>query len=399
MSSNNVVPIPTSQSEIALPPDPPTSAPIVCDRLSGVGGILDRLACQSVFLVADPVAYEQSGASCMLKQILASRRVATFCEFRPNPCLETLQNGIERYRVAKPDIILAVGGGTAIDLAKLIGFCAVQTDDPVDCIKSPPVNPRRRIPLVVAPTTAGTGSEATQFAVVYVDGRKYSLAHDDLLPDYAIVDASLTESMPSGITAETGLDALCQAIESMWSIRSTDESIGYATEAIRLAWRHLPAAVQHPQQADRRAMCRAAHLAGKAINISRTTAPHAISYTITSKFGVPHGRAVALTLGAILAFNHEVTEADCNDPRGADHVQKTIDDIAHLIGCKTVDDAPQSIRKFMASLDCPTRLTDVGVTTDAQIDQIVEQVNVQRLANNPRRLASESLRVILQSIR
>lgn len=390
----------TSQTETELPKQNSLkNAPQVYDSLAAVGGILERLSCESVFLVADPVAYELSGASRVLQETFTSRRVKVFSEFRPNPNLKSLQDGIERYRAAQPDIILAVGGGTAIDLAKLIGFCAAQPGDPTDFITSPVINPRKGPPLIVAPTTAGTGSEATHFAVVYLGEQKYSMAHPYMLPDYAIVDSSLTESMPPNITSETGLDALSQAVESMWSIRSTDESIGYAAESIRLAWRHLEAAVQHPQEQDRHAMCRAAHLAGQAINISKTTAPHAISYTITSQFGVPHGRAVALTLGTVLTFNGDVTDSDCTDSRSADYVRKRIDEIVHLMGFETTHDTERGIQKFVASLDCPTRLSEIGITSDSQIEKIVERVNIERLANNPRQITSQSLREILQSIR
>ncbi len=392
--------IPHSASETGLSvSNDGNSVPTIYDCLDAVAGVLDRLSCESVLLVADPVAYEGSGASRVLEDALTSRRVVVFREFRPNPCLESLRDGIERYRAAQPDVILAVGGGTAIDLAKLIGFCAAQAVDPADAIKTPARTPCKGPPLIVAPTTAGTGSEATHFAVVYVGGRKHSLAHPYLLPEHAILDASLTETMPPDITAQTGLDALCQAIESMWSIHSTPESVGYATESILLAWRHLNAAVHHPSKEDRRAMCRAAHLAGKAINISKTTAPHAISYTITSQFSVPHGRAVALTLGAVLAFNADVTPTDCTDARGADHVRKTINDIVCSLDFKTAREAERGIQSFVASLGCPTRLNEVGVATDAQIEQIVARVNVERLANNPRRLARHSLTAILQSIR
>ncbi|MAG94076.1 MAG: alcohol dehydrogenase [Planctomycetaceae bacterium] len=373
--------------------------PAVYDRLAAVGEILDRLSCRSVFLVADPVAYEGSGAKRVLTPSLASRHVVVFREFRPNPCLESLKQGIESYQAAQADVILAVGGGTAIDLAKLIGYSAAQAADPADVIATLPSNPRKGLPLIVAPTTAGTGSEATHFAVVYKDGRKHSVAHPYLLPEHAIVDASLTETMPPNITAQSGLDALCQAIESMWSVHSTPASVDDATESIRLAWRHLNAAVHHPSKEDRRAMCRAAHLAGRAINISKTTAPHAISYTITSQFSVPHGRAVALTLGAVLAFNAGVSESECADPRGPAHVGKTINDIVRLLGFETARDAERGIQSFVASLDCPTRLSEVGVTTDSQIEEIAGSVNVERLANNPRRLTGTSLRAILKSIR
>ncbi len=128
------------------------------------------------------------------------------------------------------------------------------------------------------------------------------------------------------------------------------------------------------------------------VGISAASAGH-------SQLGVPHGCAVALTLGAVLAFNCHVTEADCNDSRGADYVRKTIDNIVRLLDFETGCDAERGIQSFVASLDCPTQLSEVGVTSDAQIEAIVQRVNVERLANNPRRLTNESLRAILASIR
>jgi alcohol dehydrogenase class IV len=367
--------------------------------LAEVGEILERLSVARVFFVVDEPAYAASGAAAILDPHFDARSVTEFSGFELNPKLHDVEHGISQFREARPDVVVALGGGTAIDLAKLIGTLAEQNDSAREIIQGRARIERAGPPLIAIPTTAGTGSEATHFAVAYVDGEKYSVACETMLPDYAIVDPSLTHSLPSAITAATGLDAFCQAIESMWSVHSTTQSLGYADEAIQLAWRHLAAAVRHPDTADRDAMCRAAHLAGQAINISKTTAPHAISYTITSQLGVPHGCAVALSLGAVLAFNSQVTEADCNDSRGADYVRTTINHIAGLLGFDSPYDAEPGIRRFVASLNCPTQLTEVGVTTNAQIEELVQCVNVERLANNPRRLTSESLRAILRSIR
>lgn len=367
--------------------------------LAEVGEILERLSVARVFFVVDGPAYAASGAAAILDPQFDTRPVTAFSGFELNPKLHDVEHGIAQFRAARPDVVVALGGGTAIDLAKLIGTLAEQYVPAREIIQGQARIERAGPPLIAIPTTAGTGSEATHFAVAYVDGEKYSVACDTMLPDYAIVDPSLTHSLPPAITAATGLDAFCQAIESMWSVHSTRQSLGYAEEAIQLAWRHLGSAVRHPETADRDAMCRAAHLAGQAINISKTTAPHAISYTITSQLGVPHGCAVALSLGAVLAFNSQVTSADSNDSRGADYVRNTIDDIASLLGFDTACDAERGIRQFVASLNCPTHLAEVGVTTDAQIEELVRCVNVERLANNPRRLTSESLRAILASIR
>ncbi len=364
-----------------------------------VGPILDRLAATRLFFVVDESAYAASGADEILEPHFRTRTVTTFSGFELNPKLHDIERGIEQFRAAQPDLVIALGGGTAIDLAKLIGSLADQDVSAREIILGRGRIRRVGPPLVAIPTTAGTGSEATHFAVAYVDGVKYSVADDALLPDFAIVDPSLTYSLPVGVTAAAGLDAFCQAIESMWSVNSNAESIGYADESIQLAWRHLAAAVQHPEPDDRDAMCTAAHLAGKAINISKTTAPHAISYTITAQLGLAHGCAVALTLGAVLVFNSQVTEADCNDVRGADYVRKTIDNIVGLLGFDTASDAKRGIQSFVASLDCPTCLAEVGVTSDAQVEEIIQCVNVERLANNPRRLTNESLRGILTSIR
>ena len=171
--------------------------------------------------------------------------------------------------------------------------------------------------MIAIPTTAGTGSEATHFAVVYVDGEKYSLAHPYLVPAYAVIDPLLTYSLPAGVTAASGLDAFCQAIESIWAVGATDVSHTFATEAARLAVQHLRAAVQNPTDTARAGMCRAAHLSGKAINISKTTAPHALSYVLTAEYGLAHGVAVALTLAPMLQYNAQVTAIDCADPRSA----------------------------------------------------------------------------------
>jgi alcohol dehydrogenase class IV len=316
-----------------------------------------------------------------------------------NPKLEDVQRGIEVYRNFEPDVVIALGGGTAIDLAKLIGTLSVQkgaerskcSRDIAMGVAAIEVEGK---PMIAIPTTAGTGSEATHFAVVYVDGEKYSVAHPSMLPDYAIVDPTLTESLPKRITAATGLDALCQAIESIWAVAATEESMGYAQEAARLAFDHLAAAVNAPTPEARRAMCRASHLAGKAINITKTTAPHALSYFLTSRYGVPHGMAVATTLRAMLAFNADVTDNDCVDPRGATAVRERIARILNVLGTDCIDEACSAISSLLSQVECPT-LKEIVVNGDLMA--VVDSANIERLSNNPRRVSREKLIEVLSS--
>lgn len=367
--------------------------------LAEVAAILDRLSVRNVFLVADQAACDASGAADELGSLLADRSVESFTGFEPNPKLEDIQRGIEQFRRSTPDVIIAAGGGTAIDLAKLIGTLASNRADAGDIIAGRQPIETEGPPLIVIPTTAGTGSEATHFAVAYVNDRKYSVADPRLLPDYAIVDPRLTHSLPANITAASGLDVFCQSVESIWAVGSTDESINDASESIRLTIEHLPTCVQHPTPEARAAMCRAAHLSGRAINISKTTAPHAISYAITTRYGVPHGMAVALTLGQMLQFNAAVSDADCSDPRGAEHVQGSISLLLKLLDQPTSERGAERIRNLMKSIGAPLRLRDAGVQDNEEIAWIAEQVNAERLSNNPRKMARSDIENVLAEIR
>lgn len=360
--------------------------------------LLETLNPRSIFLVTDADAYEASGARSILSPILADYTVTQFSAFQSNPKHPDVKRGVEHFRRYPADLIIVVGGGTAIDMAKLIGISAAQNapvhktlDGSTPIVQAGP-------PLIAIPTTAGTGSEATHFAVVYIDGQKYSLAHPHILPDYALVDPNLTTSLPPVLTAHTGLDALCQAVESLWSVNATESSTAYAEEALTLVWHNLEPAVQHPTPEIRHDMSRAAHLAGCAINISKTTAPHAISYTLTSRFNVPHGLAVALILGAILVYNSQVTNQDATDPRGPEHVQKTISKINRLLGCTDAVESHQKIHALMRTIGCPIQLREVGVQTHSDIQTLVDNVNIERLSNNPRALTAGTLRGILEGV-
>jgi len=358
------------------------------DSLHSAVSVLESLELERLFVVLDTGAYEVSGASAVLETVLQKHATTRFTEFELNPKLEDVQRGVDLYRAFNPDFVIALGGGTAIDLAKLISGLAAQQDSSRDIalgLASIQVGAK---PLMAIPTTAGTGSEATHFAVVYVDGEKYSVAHPSLRPEYAVVDPALTASLPPRITAATGLDAFCQAIESVWAVAANEESMGYATEAARLAFGHLEAATNSPTPEARRAMCRVSHLAGKAINITKTTAPHALSYSLTSRYGVPHGFAVATTLAPLLKFNAGVTDDDCTDPRGAAAVRERVAQILKALGAETVEDACSSILSVLTRVGCP-KLEEIVDNTG--LIAVVESANVQRLSNNPRRASREQL--------
>lgn len=366
--------------------------------LGRLGEVLRNTSPRSVFLVNSPGAYKASGAQPLVEEALAGLETVSFDSFTPNPKWPDIMAAMELFRTNPCDLILAVGGGSAIDIGKLVSFLSLQTAAPETYLKSGVKPSKPVIPLVAVPTTAGSGSEATCFAVAYYEGKKYSVAHEKLLPRYCLVDPNLTDSLPPLWSACSGLDAFCQAVESMWAVQSDDESVVYSKKSIALSFEHLEAASTSPTQTARDAMCEASHLAGRAINISRTTACHALSYTMTSNLGVPHGHAVAITLGAVMAYNYGIGKDDCIDPRGREHVRARIGEVLQLLGATGIDEGREKIDSLIASTGLTTSLASIGATNTEDIESLADGVNTERLGNNPRRLTRESILSMLQDL-
>ena len=222
------------------------------------------------------------------------------------------------------------------------------------------------IPLfIAAPTTAGSGSEATAFAVIYRSKKKISIADPSLLPVIAILDPVLTYHLPAYQTAVSGMDVLAQAVESYWSKKANKESRAYAAEAI-LTWKEFfHRSVTDPDPMVRERMLWAAHLAGKAINITRTTGPHALSYYLTAHHQVPHGQAVALYLPVFFLYN---------DPERS---------LYDLLGVGTAGEAKNFIEEKIKSAGLATRYSELGLDKEKLLNSIPGEVNQERFDNNP----------------
>jgi alcohol dehydrogenase class IV len=363
-----------------------------------LGGILDGIGARRVFLVTGRASFEASGARAAVEPGLVGREVVRFAEFAPNPTSDDVQRGVDALRAARCDVVVAVGGGSVLDTAKLVNACAAEDGPAVDyLVKARVFRGGAALPLVAIPTTAGSGAEATHFATVYVDGEKHSAAHAGMLPGWVVLDHGLTMSAGKALTASTGIDALAQGIESYWSTRATDESRGWARDAVVGAAAALAAAVNEPTERVRERMMMASHLAGRAINVARTTAPHALSYAITIGFGVPHGHAVGLTLGAVFAYNGAV-RGDADAVSGdAGGVRKTVGELCVMLGVEDAEAGRRRVDGLMTEIGLETRLSRLGVGR-ADLGKLVASVNDERLANNPRRLPATEIGKLLESV-
>lgn len=370
------------------------------NSITNLKDILKKHNPKKIFLVTGKNSYKSSGAEKIMAEVLKHYTYVHFNNFEENPKLSDIEKGIKVFNENNCDFGIAIGGGSAIDFAKSVNLIAANEGNAEDYLKNKKIIENKSKILVAIPTTAGTGSEATKFAVVYIKKTKYSLEHEFIMPDYAIVDPELTMSMPKKIAACSGMDALSQSIESYWSINSTAKSKKYAEKAIRLIVKYFVKAVNNPTKKSRASMVIAANLSGKAINITKTTACHSISYPITSYFNVPHGHAVALTLAPILLYNSEVTEEDLLDKRGTVYVKKTLKEISSFLGAKNVKEGASKINGLMKKIGLSTKLSKLGIKTDKDIDIIIKNgFDPSRVKNNPKLLTKYALKKILEGIR
>lgn len=274
------------------------------------------------------------------------------------------------FNDCKATAIIAIGGGSVIDLAKAVVFDTVTN--------------KGWLPfLICAPTTAGSGSEATCFSVIYQNGVKLSLNTPELLPQVVILDPALTYTLSPQQTAISGIDALSQAIESFWNVHANAGSKSFSAASISILMEHLPAAVTAPNPVIREKILWAAHLAGKAINITRTTGPHALSYYLTANYQVPHGQAVALFLPLFFLYNSTFDKLDSNPLTDANKVAATLQELYSLLGVVDAAAAAKYLQAFIKKLGLAVTLGELGIDKHSVIAPLLESVNSERFGNNP----------------
>ena len=351
-----------------------------------------------IFLVTGDKSYNECGAKKIFDTVLKEYSFIRFFKFNKNPKVEDVEKGIKLFKKNNCDYVIAVGGGSVIDMAKLINAGQSAHENIKDIILKniELTSPCKK--LLVIPTTSGAGSEATHFAVVYINSKKYSLAHKyHLLPDVVFLSSFLTHSTNAYQTAVSGADAFSQSIESYWSINSNKESKEYSVEALKLIINNLPKAVNNNCTEAKKNMMLAAYLAGKAINITKTTGAHAMAYIFTTKFNIPHGHAVALTIHEWFRYNNDIKNNDVLDIRGIKYVRKTIKELSQLINEENINPTNVFIKNFLCNIGLETSLQNLNISNN-NIDYILKNINLERLKNNPININSEGLKTLLLNI-
>ena len=324
---------------------------------------------EHILVVADPFLKTSGTLDTILANFDDSNDIVVFTDIVPDPPIETVVAGIKSAGDKPISIVLSIGGGSAIDASKAMYYFAKKQGAFSEAI------------LIAIPTTSGTGSEVTDFSVITDadKGTKYPLVNSEILPDVAILDADLVMSLPSNITADTGMDVLTHAIEAYVSTEATDFSDALAEKAIKLVFEYLPKAYKNGQDVEAREKMHAAStLAGMAFNTAYLGINHSLAHAAGAKFHVPHGRLNSILMPHVIQYNAGI---DLNN-RSRQAVDKTVasryQDIAKLLGCSAsspvsgVRQLVEAIKKLQRKLEMPTSLREYGVKADVFAQYKVE---------------------------
>ena len=345
-----------------------------------------------IFVVSGGKSFSLSGSKDFIDKLLGISNYTIFSNFNPNPQIQDLERGIALFKQRKYKLIIAIGGGSVLDMAKLISVLSHQKEHIKNIVQENLTLSKVKTNVLAIPTTAGSGAEATAFSVLYIDKIKYSVASPFILPDYVYLSSEFSMSSSSYLSACSGLDAFSQAIESLWSVNANKTSEKFASKAITLVWKNLATAINSKDRGAKEEMQKAAFLAGKAINITKTTAPHALSYGFTTYYHIPHGHAVAFSLLFFFKYNYEVSEMDCNDKRGTTEIRRRMEKILMLLNTD-IDHLDDVFQAFFSSIGIDIDFKKIIHDFDSSL--IVKSINLDRLNNNPRKVSVKTLEKFL----
>lgn len=362
---------------------------------SRIGELVKSLGCTSVLLVSDPgvkgAGLLQAGLQGLAQQGVA---VTLFTDVVADPPIPVIDAAVKLAIDAKVDGVISIGGGSSMDVAKLVALLAVGQEK-LDDIYGVGMVKGRRLPLVLAPTTAGTGSEVTPISIVTTgEGEKKGVVSPVLLPDWAVLDAELTLGLPSAVTAATGIDAMVHAIEAYTSKRLKNPlSDALARDALRLLGGNIHEACRNGTNREaRHNMLLGSMLAGMAFANAPVAAVHALAYPVGARFHVPHGLSNSLVLPQVIRFNASSAEQHYGElaailtPGAKGNSADRTKALVEMLSALPVD------------LGLPTRLRDVGIAEKdlgVLADDAMKQTRL--LINNPREVVRDDALAIYEA--
>ena len=361
------------------------------NSLEDIKKFISDTSFKKIFILCGNKSLVSSGAEKFLEAEFKNKEIKIFKKNSEIPILEELIEIIKQIRNFKPNLILAIGGGAVIDYAKIANVVDVRPDLSELIVNYTYPFKDKYTKLAVIPTTAGSGAEVTSNAVIYVDGIKHSFESNLLIPDNFFLIPEFLISAPNKIKASAGFDAIAQALESLISKKSNDQSVEYASKSLRISTNSYISFLNEPNLKNATEMSIAANLAGKAINISKTTVPHATSYPFTSLFNISHGHAVGLFFEKFFKFNY----INLDKSEVSFDLKKRFDLIFNLFDVPNIDNFSSKISliKSQAKLEDDMKLLNIDL--EKNMEKIIGGVNLLRLGNNPVKINGDDIKNIL----
>ena len=348
---------------------------------------------KKIFVLCGKKSFVNSGAENLLKNI-NNKEIKLFYKKSEIPILEELIEIIKDIKNFKPDLFLAIGGGAVIDYAKIANVVDIRPDLAELIVNYTYPFKKKYTKLAVIPTTAGSGAEVTSNAVIYVDGIKHSFESELLIPDHFFLIPEFLISAPNKIKASSGFDAIAQALESLVSRKSNDKSVEYASKSLRVSVNSFISFINDPNMKNATEMSIASNLAGKAISISKTTAPHAASYPFTSLFNISHGHAVSLFFEKFFKFNYD----NLDKSETSFDLKKRFDLIFNLFDVQDINgfNSKISLIKKKANLEDDLKKFNIDIIKSSE--DVLKGINLLRLGNNPVKIdGKDILKIISKS--
>lgn len=360
--------------------------------------VIQRLGKKKALVVTDK-GLIQFGVAKMVTDVLDEAAVAydVFSEVKPNPTVKNVQDGVAAFKASGADLLVAIGGGSAMDTAKGIGIVVANPEfaDVVSLEGCAPTK-NKSVPMVALPTTAGTAAETTINYVIIDEEKKKKMVCVDPndIPAVAMIDAELMYSLPRGLTAATGMDALTHAIEGYITKGAWEMSDMFEIEAIRMISRYLPVAVDEPQNPEgRNGMAVAQYIAGMAFSNVGLGLVHGMAHPMGSLFDVPHGVANALLLPTVMEYNM---------PECIDKYSRIAEAMGVDIKGMTPQEASQAavdaVRALAIRVGIPQHLSDLGIK-ESDIPALAEQAIADVCTpGNPRECSLEDIKALYRQV-
>lgn len=343
---------------------------------------------KNLLVVSGPSLYK-NGTAQKVAEASKVENVFFFHEIEPNPSCRTVDRAAAFARENNVDVVIGLGGGSVMDASKMVA-CLVDNEGSIFDYYSTgnKTLAPRKAQLICIPTTAGTGSEVTNIGV-YTNNEthiKMPFTSEYFWPDIALIDPLLTHTMPPHITASTGMDAFCHAIEAYWSVNSNPISDALSVSVIKTILENIEAAVKDVKNIEaRRNMSFASVTAGISFSQTKTTGIHAVSFPLTVDFGASHGLACCITLPAFIRLAYEGSKAK-------------MDYLFSVLGFDSVEAFADRIERLMTTIDLPIRLNAINVK-ESDLDHIVEvSMKAPLIHFTPVKMDETVLRNLLKSI-